>query len=214
MDKNVMRNLRLATRNSVVAAAVCALLSAIGALITANILIGGDFESSEGANVCSVFLIAFWDITRLGGFGMFVGGVLSVAFEIFGRDRNKVYSFVMLGGSIFGFIGSIILSIQSILKSTIMPMTTYSYPSEADIAGSFISTVNTACVFIIVSAVVVFVAVGISKASEVNANMYYSAQMPDAIGGNAEKSDVWYCKNCNTQNSNSSAVCRNCGKYK
>lgn len=228
MDSNVMRNIRRASNGSVVAAAVCALVGAIGLIIgliiMMNVLKSGDLDSDKSA-LCSIFLSAFWDLVRLGGFGIFVGGLLSVGFEIFGGDRNKAYSFVLLGGSVFGFIGSIMLSVESILKSVMGSALGLSqsygygygssshYSSEMGLVNSLTSTITTACVFAIVSAVVAFIAVGVCASMGNNANMYY-AQMPGAGGVNTGANGVWYCQSCGTQNSGSYVICKNCGKYK
>ncbi len=226
MDSNVMRNIRRASNGSVAAAAICALTGAIGVIITMNFLKSGEFDPDE-IKICSILFITFWDLVRLGGFGIFVGGLLSVAFEIFGGDRNKVYSFVLLSGSIFGFIGSIMLSVESILKSVMGSALGlsqsygygYGYGSNSryqlaeNLMGSLTSTVTTACVFAIVSAVVAFVAIGIATSAGNNANMYY-AQMPGAAGVNSGADGVWYCPHCGAQNSNSTQACKNCFRYK
>lgn len=226
MNENVMKKIRHASNGSVVAAAVCALVGAIGIMVTMSLLTDGTVDSSEGGIACAVILLTCWDLVRLGGFGIFVGGLLSVAFEIFGGDRNKVYAFVLLGGSIFGFIGSIMLSIESILKSVMGSAFGFDlsygygygsssrYPSESYMMSSLTSTVTTACVFAIVSAVVAFIAVGIAASVGKSANMYGYAQMPDAVGVNTGMDGVWYCPNCGTQNSGSSVICKNCGKNK
>lgn len=216
MNEKVMRNIRRASNGSVIAAAVCALTGAIGAMITMGILTSGDIKSFEGGMVCTAILITCWDLVRLGGFGIFVGGLLSVAFEIFGGDRNKAYSFVLLGGSIFGFIGSIMLSVESMYKSVMGSALGFSshYASEAGLISSLTSSINTACVFAIVSAVVAFVAIGIAASAGKNANMYGYAQMPNAVGVNSWADGVWCCPNCGAQNSSSSVMCQNCGKYK
>lgn len=187
-----------------------------------NLLVAGDIDSVEGNTVCSILCMTFWDLARLGGFGIFVGGLISVAIELFCRDRNKAYSFVLLGGSIFGFIGSIMLSLQSIVKSVTETAQRYdysydygsSYSQGEAMISSLTSNVTTACVFIIVSAVVAFVAAGIAASAGKNANMYGYIQMPNAAGMNAGTDGAWYCPNCGAPNSGSSVICRNCGNYK
>lgn len=152
MNETIVKKLRSGITGSTVLSAICALLGAIAIFVVNGILENERYMSSDEALAASIVLQVAWDILRMGGFGMFVCSLISVIFELFGKASGKLYSFVMLAGSIFGLISGFMLSITSAL-------TTFLYGlDDLDMMGMGNYTV--ACVFGIVSAVIIFVGLG------------------------------------------------------
>lgn len=213
MDSHVVNTLREWSKKMMIALAVFMLIGAIGLIVTENIMM--DDIKGDGATVCTIFAVTFWDIVRLCGFSLFVTALLTVFFELFGKAPKRNYSFVLLGTSVFGFIGSFMLSISSLLdsaKSLLMSMTYSYYNSSMDAANSVLAIINTACVFAMVSAVAVFVTYGVMASA--NRYMYTYANANQYSGGAPYEAPraVWYCGGCGTQNDEAAFSCKNCGK--
>ena len=173
MDKKLLNKLQSKLTGLVVTAAILALLSAIGFLVTTNISINGDFDST-GRVVVSVLCITVWDIVRLSGFSMFVCALIFAITEIIAKIRGKVYSFVMLSGCVFGLISAFMLSFMSMLKS--IYLSAYSYGSSSNYSEMSVpGIIITACVFTMVSSITVFVSLGL-KSSNANRVSTYPPQ--------------------------------------
>ena len=156
MNETIVKKLRSGMTGAAVLSAVCALLGAV-AMFVANGMINDPLTSRDDMmmGVAALIALVAWDVVRMGGFGMFVCAVISVIVELFGKASGKLYSFVMLTGSVFGLIGSLMLSLSSVLKMS----SSLSEVSGTGASGS--GMMITACVFEIVAAVLVFVSLGV-----------------------------------------------------
>lgn len=150
MNETIVKRLRSGMTGMTVLSAVVALLGAIAIFVVTGILENQRHMSSDEAMAASIVLMVAWDILRMGCFGMFACALISVIFELFGKASGKMYSFIMLFGSVFGLISGFILSFESILKKT------QDYDLD-DIGQNFFIL---PCIFGIVSAVIVFVGLG------------------------------------------------------
>ncbi|MDE6733115.1 MAG: hypothetical protein K2J77_09610 [Oscillospiraceae bacterium] len=147
MNETIVKKLRGGITGALVLSAIVALLGAIAIFVTMGM-------ASDEQYVLIEILVSAWDLLRMGGFGMFTCSLISVIFELFGKAPGKLYAFVMLGGSVFGLISGFMLSISSMLKTA---MQTYSsFLGDSNGSEIFIP----ASVFGIVSAVIVFVGLG------------------------------------------------------
>lgn len=150
MNETIVKRLRSGMTGMTVLSAIVALLGAIAIFVVTGILENESYLSSDEAMAASIVLMVAWDLLRMGGFGMFVCALISVIFELFGKASSKMYSYIMLFGSVFGLISGFILSFESILKKT------QDYDLD-DIGQDFFIL---PCIFGIVSAVIVFVGLG------------------------------------------------------
>ena len=160
----IVKKLRSGMTGAVVLSAICALIGAIGMFVVNGIMNDPLSSSDTSVDVAAIAALVAWDLLRMGGFGMFVCALISVIFELFGKASGKMYSFVMLAGSIFGLISGFMLSLSSVFKiamgSSLMNSSSY-YGSSSSTSASGSGTFITACVFGIVAAVIVFVSLGI-----------------------------------------------------
>lgn len=181
MDEKLVKKLRGKLSGLATAAAVFAIIGAVGIFVIKGLVISEVIKVSSLASDPGVGTILFysavillWDITRLGGFGMFVCGVLAVVTELVGGVRGKAYAFVMLAGSVCGLVAAIRFSVQNIFRSLFM------VSIQSSIYGNGIGASSTAfidfpCIMAIISSVMVFVAAGIRSAG---ANRVYVQQPP------------------------------------
>lgn len=171
MDETIVKKLRGGMTGSVVASAIFAILGAIGIFVLQGIAKSGALTSDD-TNWLTIAALAAWDFVRLGGFGMFACGLIFTIFELFGGAHGKAYAFVMLGGSVFGFIGVFMLSLKTLFNKAMSLALSISLGASG--SSSSLSFINVPCVFVIVSAVIVFVALGIraSNANRVYVNNY------------------------------------------
>lgn len=161
MSETIVKKLRAGMTGMTVIAAISALLGAIGIFVTNGILtemVNNRLYASSDTTALSIIQTVAWDLLRMGGFGMFVCSLISVIIELFGKASGKIYSFVMLFGSIFGLISAFMLSMSSMINSGLSNIIS-SY-SSSDYSSGF-GTYTVAGVFGIVSAVIVFVGLGI-----------------------------------------------------
>lgn len=149
MNETIVKKLRSGMTGMIVLAAICALLGAIAIFVTNGISESDNYLSDGEEVALTVVQMVAWDVLRMGGFGMFACSFISVVVELFGKASGKMYSFVMLVGSVFGLISGFILSATSVAKAA----EKYDFDSQ----GFFILP----CVFAILSAVFVFVGLGI-----------------------------------------------------
>lgn len=171
MSDAIIKKLRAGITGSVVLSAILALISAIAIFVVSGIM-SDPYAASGDQTVPTIIVLVAWDLLRMGGFGMFICAFISVIFELFGKVPNgKLYSFVMLGGSVFGLISGFMLSIMSMLKASMGGVLTnigstldgsYGSSSTGAVGGG---SMTLACVFGIISAVIVFVALGIRSST-------------------------------------------------
>lgn len=169
MDETIVKSFRKKISVSVVVSAIAAMIGAIGIFVIQGIFSISERVYLDNTMAITVIAVVCWDLVRLGAFGMFVCGLIFVIVELFGKARGKLYAFVLLGGSIFGFIGSLMLSMQSLIKSAMtlsMQVGVYSYGSSSSYTPS-LSFIDIPCVFALISSVTAFIALGI-KASSAN----------------------------------------------
>lgn len=214
MDENVILNIRSIGKKMLITAAVFAIVAGIGTLITANITMNSS-DSNDGMIAASMFFIVFLDIVRVSGFGMFVTAFLIALVETFGKALKKTYSYVILGGAIFGFIGTFILSYTNIVTTVMnaqMSIYNSGYGSSAEqvLNNAMTSTVVVGCVFMFVSAVAVIGSIiARDYAGAYNDSVY---GMASPYNNNAAAGSTWICGQCGTVNDGYSMFCKNCGK--
>lgn len=184
MGETIVKKLRGKLTGLAAAAAVFAIIGAAGIFVIKGLVISEVIKPTGGmSNVGTIMLYSaialLWDITRLGGFGMFVCGVLAVISELLGGARGKLYAFIMLAGSVCGLVAAIQFSIQNIFRSLM------NAAIRMGASGSAVGSMSTAyidlpCILAIISSVVVFVALAIKSmnASRVYIEPQYSQQYP------------------------------------
>lgn len=170
MGDNLVKKLRGKLTSLAAAAAIFAIIGAAGIFIIKGLVIS-DVIKTTGVtyNIGSIMLysavILLWDLTRLGGFGMFVCGVLAVVSELLGGKRGKAYAFVMLAGSVCGLVSAIQFSIPNLFRSLI----TSSIQSGIS-GGSYTTFIDVPCILAIISSVAVLVSLAIKS---MNANRVF-----------------------------------------
>lgn len=213
MDENVVLNIRSTVKKMLITAAIFAICAGIGTLITSGLITKSEFKSTEGATACAIFFVAFLDIVRISGFGMFVASLVLGIVELWGKAPKKMYSYVILAGSIFGFIGALILSYSNLITSIMNATAGAYYNSNQAINNAMTSTIVAGCVFMFVSAVAVIGTImARDYAGAYNNGMYGAAAM--TYGNNAPAAGAWICSRCGAVNDAYSMNCRNCGNSK
>lgn len=168
MDEKATKRIRKSLTNSMIFASVLSLIGSIGLFICRGAMNSANFQR-DNMFVYVIIGAALWDLVRLGSFGMFAGSVILTVCELFGNVRGKYCSMVMVGGSVFGLIGAVKMSFSSVKEQIgIMYGTggmsgSTSYYSENTMIWS---VVFVPCIFAMISAIVIFITIGMRSALE------------------------------------------------
>lgn len=163
MNENATKRIRRSLTGSIILAAVLSLIGAVGYFVYRGIVSSGNTQR-DNMVLYTVIGVTLWDLVRLGSFGMFAGSLILTVCELFGNVRGKYCSIAMVGGSVFGLIGAIKMSLGSIMTRTMgMLGSVNSYYSENNLVWSVIFL---PCIFAMTSAIVIFISVGIRSALE------------------------------------------------
>lgn len=169
MNEKATKRIRKSLTNSMIFASVLSLIGSIGLFVFRGVTNSANIQRDD-MFVYVLIGAALWDLVRLGSFGMFAGSVILTVCELFGNVRGKYCSMVMVGGSIFGLIGAIKMSFSSVKErigimygSGGMSGSMSPYYSENTMIWS---VVFVPCIFAMISAIVIFITIGMRSALE------------------------------------------------
>lgn len=170
MGENLVKKLRGKLTSLAAAAAIFAIIGAAGIFVIKGLVISGVIKTTGvtynfGTIMLYSAVVLLWDLTRLGGFGMFVCGVLAVVSELLGGKHGKAYAFVMLAGSVCGLVSAIQFSVSNIFRSLITASIQVGISG-----GSYTTFIDFPCIMAIISSVTVLVSLAIKS---MNANRVY-----------------------------------------
>lgn len=175
MENNIVNKYRSRITSFVIGSAIVTMLGAIGMFVVQGLMSDPNVADVWDGLLVMLLPLLCWEFIRIGAFELFVCGFIAVIIEIIGKTRGKLYSFVLFFSSVFGFIGTIMLSLQSLLNKIngiANNMYNYNYgmggySSYNNYFDPVFGMINLACVFALISAVGALVAMGV-KAADTN----------------------------------------------